>query len=29
MWFGQKEDGRTGCFESEKTVKIKDDDKGN
>ena len=28
MWFGQKEDGMTGCFESENTVKIDDDDKG-
>ena len=28
MCFGQKEDGMTGCFEREKTVKIEDDDKG-
>lgn len=29
MWFGQKEDGMTGCFEREKAVKIDDDDRGN
>ena len=29
MWFGQKEDGKTGCFEREKTIKIDDDDRGN
>lgn len=29
MWFGQKEDGMTGCFEREKTIKIDDDDRGN
>ena len=28
MWFGQKEDGITGCFESEKAVEIVDDDQG-
>ena len=26
MWFGQKENGITGFFESEKAVKIDDDD---
>ena len=29
MCFDLKEYGRTGCFESEKTIKIKDDDRGN
>ena len=29
MWFGQKEDGMTGCFEREKTIKVDDDDRGN
>lgn len=28
MWFGQKEDGITGFFESEKAVEIVDDDQG-
>ena len=28
MWFGQKEDGITGFFESEKADEIVDDDQG-
>ena len=28
MWFGQKESGITGFFESGKAVKIDDDDQG-
>lgn len=28
MWFGQKEDGKTGFFDSEKAVEIVDDDQG-
>ena len=29
MWFGQKENGAAGFFESKKAVKIDDDDQGN
>lgn len=28
MWFGQKEDGKTGFFDSEKAIKTDDDDQG-
>lgn len=28
MWFGQKEDGKTGFFDSEKAVEIVDDNQG-
>ena len=28
MWFGQKENGITGFFEHEKTIKTDDDDQG-
>ena len=29
MWFGQKENGAAGFFESEKAIKIDDDDEDN